>query len=116
MKSDDGNSHLLPVRLPPTPRGGLGRGAAFFTFIIGKHAANGVHDELDPFVQFMIAKTQHVESARFYPRSSASIVSSPFRLNMLRAIELHNQLVGEANKVNDVRTNRGLAAKLSNFL
>ena len=36
---------------------------------------------------------------------------SPLGLQVLRAVEFHNQVVGEANEVDDVRTDRRLTAK-----
>ena len=52
------------------------------------------------------------ESARLQPGRPHRIALGRLAFRMMHAIELNHQLVREANKVNDVGTDRRLASKL----
>jgi hypothetical protein len=68
---------------------------------------------LNVFVQLLISEANDVEAARGKPGGAAIVVPGGFRIQMLRTIELDDEFVREANKVNDVRTDCRLTTKLS---
>jgi hypothetical protein len=62
---------------------------------------NRIHDSADVLVQLLVSETHDAEAARGEPRGAALVVIDGIRIQMLRAIELDDEFVREANKIND---------------
>jgi len=60
----------------------------------------------------VIPKPQHAEALRLKPSGAPRIMVWRDAFGMLNAVEFDHQLAREADKVNYVRTNGRLAAKL----
>jgi hypothetical protein len=60
----------------------------------------------------VIAKADHAVAAFGEPGGATGVMLRGCRFEMLRAIEFHDESLREANEVDDVRTERGLAAEL----
>ena len=71
-----------------------------------------IHDRADVFVQLLIPVANDAEAARGEPVGTPLVMRDDFRLQMLRAIELNDEFVREANKINHVGADCRLATKL----
>jgi hypothetical protein len=74
---------------------------------------NCIDNQLDIVIQLVIAKPHDRESTRLQPRCSLRIVRDGFWILVLRSIKLNDELSRKADKVNDVRADSRLTAKLA---
>jgi hypothetical protein len=91
---------LSPPPQPSPQRGGSRIECWCRQFINRSHDC--IHDRVDVFVQLLIAETNDAEAARGEPIGAPLVVLDGLRIQMLRAIELDDEFVREANKINDV--------------
>ena len=97
--------------LPPLDGEGWG-GVASRHFQFIQRLPNRIHDRANVFVEFLVSKTEDVEAARGEPGRTPLVVLDGCRIAMLWAVELDDEFVCEANNINDVCADRGLAMKL----
>jgi hypothetical protein len=99
------------VRLPPLGGEGWGGGILHrLQFINGP--PNRIHDGTDILVQFLVSKADDLEATRGEPGGAPPVVLDGFWIQMLPAVELNDEFVREADKINDIRADGSLAAKL----
>jgi hypothetical protein len=102
-------------RLAPSPRrGGLGRGDFGASLQLINRPTYHVYNRANIFVQLLIPEANNTEAARAQPVRTPLVMLNSGRHQMLRAIKLDNEFVRKANKINHVRTDSRLTAKLPN--
>jgi len=73
---------------------------------------NRIYYRLDILIQFLVPEADDAKATRGEPGGALLIVFDGFRIQMLRAIEFDDELVGETNKIDNIRADCGLATKL----
>jgi hypothetical protein len=68
---------------------------------------------LDILVQFLVSEADDVEATRSEPSGAPFVVLDGFRVQMLWAVELDDEFVREADEINDICADCGLATELS---
>ena len=76
------------------------------------HPPKSLHHPAHILIQLLIPKPNHPKPTRPEPLTTPRIIDHRIRLQMVRPIQLHNQLVCKANKIDDIRPNRRLPTKL----
>ncbi len=64
-------------------------------------------------IDLVIAEANHAVASLHQPGGTAGVMLRSRRFEMLRAVEFHEEVLREANEVNDVGTERRLAAELA---
>jgi hypothetical protein len=100
------------VRLPPLGGEGWGGGILGECLQFIDRPSDRIHDRADVFVQLLISEANDAEAACGEPVGTPLIMLDGFRFQMLRAIELDDELVLKANKIDDVWADCPLATKL----
>src|SRR5262249_2645982 len=103
---------IILVRLPPLGGEGWGGGIRCVGFQVDECEFNLLDNRTDILIQFLVSKSDHAVVARGEPGSAPLVVLDGFGVQTLGAIELDDELVCEANKIHDIRADRGLTAKL----
>jgi hypothetical protein len=93
-------------------RGGLGRGMRRRGDCHCERLPYRLDHEPHIFVHFVIAEAEHAVAACDEPLRATRIMLGGLVLEVLRSVELHDQTILQADEVDDVRSQRGLSAKL----
>ena len=77
-----------------------------------KFVSNGLEDAVHVFKDVIVPKSDDPVAAFLEPSSAGRVFGSAFRRTVLAAIQFDDELLREADEVNDIRSERVLTAEL----